>query len=93
MKINNQAELAQYLELEPDIPFGTIEREIYESTDCGAWIDTTATGIKLGSIVEGSEAEVGPYFLDYPFTSEAFEETIADIEREVEQFFESEDLS
>ena len=25
-------------------------------------------GIEVGSIVEGSEAEVGPYYLEFPFT-------------------------
>lgn len=34
---------------------GEIKRGVYKYTDCGAWIEFNETGIKLGSIVEGSD--------------------------------------
>ncbi|MCU0613257.1 MAG: hypothetical protein MUE60_15915 [Candidatus Eisenbacteria bacterium] len=40
-------------------------RAIYKATECGAWIRFEDDGIALGSIVEGSDAEVGPYHLKY----------------------------
>ncbi len=32
-----------------------IRRGVYKYTDCGAWIEFNEDGVKLGSIVEGSE--------------------------------------
>ncbi len=32
-----------------------IKRRVYKHTDCGAWIEFKEDGIKLGSIVEGSD--------------------------------------
>lgn len=34
-----------------------INRQVYKNTACGAWIKFDSKGIKVGSIVEGSEAE------------------------------------
>lgn len=32
-----------------------IKRGVYKYTDCGAWIEFNENGVKLGSIVEGSD--------------------------------------
>lgn len=61
-----------------------IDRCVYKNTDCGAWIIFTETGVRLGSIVEGSDAEVPP--IDVPYTGNdeiflaAFDAAIATIE-------------
>lgn len=34
-----------------------IDRAVYKGTECGAWVSFDETGILVGSIVEGSEAE------------------------------------
>lgn len=34
-----------------------IDRAVYKNTDCGAWIRFDEQGIKVGTIVEGSDAE------------------------------------
>ena len=33
-------------------------RRAYKDTDCGAWLRFTETGLEMGSIVEGSDAEI-----------------------------------
>jgi hypothetical protein len=47
--------IADPLSLPPDV--GRIDRAIYKGTSCGAWIRFDAEGIKVGTIVEGSDAE------------------------------------
>lgn len=34
-----------------------VNRAVYKNTDCGAWINFDETGIVVGTIVEGSDAE------------------------------------
>jgi hypothetical protein len=77
--LKNENDVIQYLSAE------TIEqakKHLYKGTDCGAWIQFEENGIQLGSIVEGSDAEVSTDSLLYPFTSKSLEETIAYIESE-----------
>ena len=45
------------------------------------WIDH-CTGIKVGSIVEGSDVEIGPQELDFPFTSDDLDKAIESINDE-----------
>lgn len=35
----------------------SISHRVYKDTACGAWVKFTATGIQVGTIVEGSDAE------------------------------------
>jgi hypothetical protein len=49
-----------------------IKRGVYKYTDCGAWIAFTTTGVKLGSIVEGSSAECTPHDIAYSGDDAAF---------------------
>lgn len=42
-----------------------IKKGVYKYTNCGAWIEFTDTGVRLGSIVEGSDASVGPVDVAY----------------------------
>lgn len=64
----------------------TEERSMYY-TDRGAddpsvLDDPDIIGIEIGSIVEGSDVEVGPYFLRFPFTEEQFEEAVKSVDDE-----------
>ena len=63
------------------------ERHLYKFTDCGAWILWHDDGIQLGSIVEGSDAEVITDSLRYPFTERQLQETIDYIEAEADMLW------
>lgn len=86
--IRNTEDLAEYLSVTvgkyKDKLKEAIASRVYKNTDCGAWVKFTETGIILGSIVEGSEAEVDTDELTFPFTSEDYEKTIEHIECEVD---------
>lgn len=58
MTINNIDDYANYLGITTDC----VERAIYKSTDCGAWITWNDDTITIGSIVEGSDAEFAKTF-------------------------------
>jgi hypothetical protein len=62
-------------------------RDIYKYTECGAWIEVIDGGIKLGSIVEGSDAETQTHTLMYPFNMTDFDETIEFIENEADKLW------
>ena len=81
MKIPNEAALLEYLSATTQ---AQAIRNVYKYTDCGAWMRFTQMGVDLGSIVEGSHAEIGPYSLTYPFTSDDWESAMAQIESEAE---------
>lgn len=57
-----------------------LNRCVYKYTDCGAWIEWDDSGIRLGSIVEGSDDGVGPFNLRFPFTKKAYWNTLQRIE-------------
>lgn len=59
------------------------KRHAYKYTDCGVWLNFLDDGIQLGSIVEGSDAEVTTDPLRYPFTPKELQDTIDYIEDEV----------
>jgi hypothetical protein len=53
--------------------YETWSKRIYKGTDCGAWlriIDNKT--IEVGSIVEGSDVEIEPCSIVWPFTKEEF---------------------
>ena len=87
--IHGLVDLARHLGAGDTLP--SLERRVYKDTECGAWIrphmDTTRPRVDLGSIVEGSDAEVGPYSLEFPFSVDEWDETIAMIEAEAEQYW------
>lgn len=66
--INNRAELFEKIFGEPtNAKTEHLSRIVYKNTDCGEWMKTTRWGVRIGIIVEGSEAEFDRY-LRYPFT-------------------------
>lgn len=62
----------------------------YKSTVCGAWIEFTSTGIRMGSIVEGCDFGTAIYPLDYAdnFTFADIQDRIDAIEAEAEAIWE-----
>jgi hypothetical protein len=73
-----------------------ISRRLYKDTECGAWLSfilsdkpsqypNTAIGINIGSVVEGSDVEVGPYTAYFPFAAQQLDDIIEQVEREVSE--------
>lgn len=50
--------------------------------------DETCSGIKFGSIVEGSDAESGPYYHEFPLDTEAFDRDVVGMEEETTFYWE-----
>jgi len=73
---------------EPTEP--SLSRRVYKDTACGAWLevahnpDGTLWGVRVGSIIEGSEAVVEPVELAMPFSPERWDEAIQQVEAEAE---------
>ena len=86
MNIRNYRELADYVGESADGSIAEVEarisRAVYEGTDCGARAWVSETEARLGSIVEGSEAEVNTDPLTFPFDSKTWDMTIDYIEGE-----------
>jgi len=82
MQINNIQDLALELCCDANASFDRIERLIYEETDCGAWIQQVDGGVRCGSIVEGSDAEISTDPLLFPFDSTELYDTLDYIEGE-----------
>ena len=77
--IKNQAELlAHYSAADAH----HLKQMIYEVTPCGAFIDFTSKGIRLGSIVEGCDYGTTTYPLDYPLTAAEIDERLNAINEE-----------
>lgn len=84
MEITNIVELASMWtgSAEQKDPEAFIKKMVYKYTDCGAWIKCLPWGVEVGSIVEGSDATVGPFALRYPFTEQAFDDLLEWVEQE-----------
>jgi len=65
-----------------------VTRNTYKYTDCGAWCATAhddqseVIGVKVGSIVEGSDAETQVHTLKFPFKLKDFLEALSNVETE-----------
>lgn len=81
--IRNLKDLAKMLCAEPATE-EMIKRNVYNYTDCGAWIAIDEGGIRLGSIVEGSDVEIEADYLAYPFTEAQYRQAEAWVEAEAE---------
>lgn len=68
MVINSIKDYADYIGIEVE----HLERAIYKGTACGAWICWDDEKMKIGSIVEGSDAEFDRTFY-FPVDSEKIE--------------------
>lgn len=78
MIIHNIEEFADYI--------GTtvehLERTIYKYTNCGAWINWDEKEIRIGSIVENSDAEFSCDPLVFPFDTQEYCDAIEWLEQE-----------
>lgn len=74
----------------------TEERSMYYedkgADDPSALDDPDIIGIEIGSIVEGSEVEVGPYFLRFPFAEEQFEEAVKNVDDEAHFYWQRDNI-
>jgi hypothetical protein len=62
--------------------------EVYKQTSCGAHFHVvSADTVMIGSIVKGSDAEVGPYPLEFPFTVDGFVAMLEFVEDEADQLW------
>ena len=76
MEIRNIWDLAEYMNTTP----GYMKRDVYDATECGAWIDWNDTSVTVGSIVEGSEAEFSNTFA-FPFHASDYDTWMDELER------------
>ena len=69
-----------------------LSRVFYKHTECGAWVKVEYRDAKgfltIGSIVEGSDAEVVPRTLEFPFSAQDLARAIADVEMDAEDLWE-----
>ena len=67
-----------------------LARAIYKATQCGAWFKVTGQWrerVEIGSIVEGSDEEVEPHDLAFPFKVGEWRQAIQDIEDEADRIW------
>ena len=64
-----------------------VAKTIYKYTECGAWIQFRESGITIGSIVEGSNVDVVPHCLSYPFKLEDFDSALEQIESDADELW------
>lgn len=93
MRHNSGEEAQPLVEVLADL-YGTkadwksIERALYKSTDCGAWITMPSSRplrVEIGCIIEGSESEVGPITVNWndgDAFEQRFQEAVAYVEGE-----------
>ncbi len=70
-----------------DLTEGSIAKRVYKDTSCGAWVTFNRewpVGVRLGSIVEGSEATARTQTLEWPFTIDQWDNAIEAIEDDVD---------
>lgn len=60
------------------------QRHLYKYTDCGAWVEFTPEGVRVGSIVEGADFGTHIYPLSYPMLSADLDARIKAIEEEAD---------
>ncbi len=89
--INNRNDLCDKVFGEPnDATDEHLSRELYKNTSCGAWFKSENDGVCVGTIVEGSDAEFSRN-LHYPFSVEAWDAAIAELEELAELEYQAEE--
>lgn len=80
-------QVAEHFGLSPDATEAQIEKAIYGGTSCGAWITFTETGLVVGSIIEGSDANCTEHTLDWTGEENVgqwLDEALSEIEAEAD---------
>lgn len=97
--IHTPHEYAAYVGARTDGALSCIERscqgKVYRQTSCGAYVewyyrDDQLVGIRLSSIVEGSDQTARHPPLLFPFSPDDYEEALSYIEDEVQAIIEEE---
>lgn len=92
MIIDNLESLADFIGANEPTE-NSLSRRVYKDTSCGAWLsivhneDGTLWGVKIGSIVEGSEACVDPAELRFPFSQKDWDEAIQYVKAEAKMLW------
>ena len=73
--INNIEEYANYV----GSTVGSLKRDIYKYTACGAWVDWDDKKVTIGSIVEGTDVEFSKTFF-FPFDSKEIDTWFDELE-------------
>lgn len=83
------AQVAAYWGLPPTATEADIAKSCYKNTECGAWIRITATGLVVGSIVEGSDQDCRTHKLQWEGEDieEWLDTALAEIQKEAEQLW------
>jgi hypothetical protein len=53
-----------------------VEKGVYKYTSCGCTFNDYGTHVLVGGYCEGSDADIAPHSLEYPFSSKAFFEAL-----------------
>ena len=77
--ITNKTEFLAHLSADSE---EQAKRHTYKYTDCGAWLEFTETGVRIGSIVEGCDFGTATYPLNYPFTEADYDARMQAVEAE-----------
>ena len=64
-----------------------IKRGVYKYTDCGAWVTFNENGVKLGSIVEGSDHGAGSIDLTWKEIPAKFTSSLDVIEEQCDRIW------
>jgi hypothetical protein len=80
MIVNDYTELCMAIIEQDD--FKLLEKHIYRGTNCGASIQKIDNGVKIGSIIEGYDAETIYYSFFFPFDTEDFWKDMNEVEKE-----------
>jgi len=62
----------------------SISRRVYKDTSCGAWAKVENGAFVVGSIVEGTDAEVRPEWVELPCSEEDIDRAIENVEAEAD---------
>ncbi len=64
-----------------------VERKVYYNSDEANAMIPNCVGVAIGSIVEGSDAEVGPKELRFPFTAKQLDEAVQAVNSEASELW------
>jgi hypothetical protein len=64
-----------------------LEKLLFKSTECGAWIEFRDDCVRVGSIVEGCDFGTSIYPLKYPFSDVSYYARLAAVEHDADETF------
>jgi hypothetical protein len=70
-----------------EVKHAKLGKLLFDSTDCGAWIEFRDDCVRVGSIVEGCDFGTSIYPLKYPFSDVSYYARIAAVEHDADETF------